>query len=262
MKKKSILWVAACGLLLLAGRGQAADWGDLTATFVYEGAVPSPAKISINKDPEFCGKFGLVDESLVVNPKNKGLANVIVFMSLARTDPKPPIHESYVAAKKEKVVVDNDMCRFKPHVALVQAGQTVTLGNSDTVGHNTKVDSFANPPINYTIPAGAKLDQQFSLDERLPTKVSCSIHPWMNGWLVVKEVPYMGVSDADGKLTIKNVPAGKWTFQVWQEKAGYVDDVTVGGKATKWMRGRVEVTIKAGANDLGTVGLKPDLFKE
>ena len=32
------------------------------------------------KDPEFCGKHQLVDETIVVNKDNKGLANVVVYL--------------------------------------------------------------------------------------------------------------------------------------------------------------------------------------
>ena len=83
----------------------------------------------------------------------------------------------------------------------------------------------------------------------------------MKGYLVVKEHPYVGVSDKDGKLTLKNVPAGKWSFQVWQEALGFVSEVKQDGKATKWEKGRVELTIKAGANDLGEVKIPAGAFK-
>ena len=59
----------------------------------------------------------------------------------------------------------------------------------------------------------------------MPVKVACNIHPWMNAWLVVKDHPYMAVSDDNGKLEIKNLPAGEWSFQIWQEKAGYLREV-------------------------------------
>jgi hypothetical protein len=37
--------------------------------------------------------------------------------------------------------------------------------------------------------------------------------------------------------------------------------VAVNGKADCWKKGNVKFTLKPGANDLGTVSLKPDKFK-
>ena len=157
--------------------------------------------------------------------------------------------------------MDNEHCRFAPHVVLLRTTQTLVVGNTDQVGHNTKVDTVANVPINPIIPAGGELKQQFPKEERLPALVSCSIHPWMSARLVVKESPYMAVSDEDGKFTIENLPVGEWTFQVWHETCGNVQQVTIGGKATKWSRGRVEFEVEEGENDLGEIKIKSSVLK-
>ncbi len=238
------------------------DWGNLTATFLYDGDAPEAADLKITTDVEFCSKHKPVNESLVVNPKNKGIANVVAYMYLSRTAKKPPIHPSHEKTAEAKVKLDNNKCRFEPHVAVLRTTQTLVIGNSDSVGHNCKVDAITNGAINYTIPAGGSMDYQFTLAERLPSKVSCSIHPWMSGWLLIKDNPYMGVSDEDGKLVIKNVPVGTWTFQFWQEKSGYVSELKQDGKSTEWRRGRVEIEVKPGENDLGEIKLAPSLFAD
>lgn len=240
----------------------AADWGSLTGVFKYDGAAPKAAPITATKDPEFCGKHELVDETLVVDAKTKAIQNVIVFLYLKPGEKKPAIHPDLAAAAKNPIRFTNANCRFEPHVVAAMAGQTVVLGNNDPVGHNTKVDTFVNPPINPIIPAKSDLNQVFASEEKLPAKVSCSIHPWMTGWLVVKDHPYVGISGADGKFEIPNLPAGEWTFQVWQEKAGFVDKVKVKGKDPKWSKGRFTIKIQAGkATDLGDVMVDPSVFK-
>jgi hypothetical protein len=96
----------------------------------------------------------------------------------------------------------------------------------------------------------------------LPSKISCSIHPWMSGWMVVRDNPYIGVSNKDGAVEIKNVPAGEFEFQFWQEKAGYIQQVTRGGTAVEWARGRVKIKIEDGkTTDLGDVVIGADKFK-
>ena len=65
---------------------------------------------------------------------------MIVSIFLGPSDPVPPIHEDYKKAAKEPVILDNLKCRFHPHVAVLQVGQPLILKNSDSVGHNTKID--------------------------------------------------------------------------------------------------------------------------
>lgn len=266
MKKSSVVTAvlfAALSGFMSSTAVQAQGWSDLTATFVIDGAAPKPKALVINKDVEVCGKHNLVDESLVVNSANNGIANVVVYLYVApRVGKKPPVHESYKAHEKDSVVLDNHNCRFEPHIAVLRTTQTLVAGNKDPVGHNTNMSLLKNPPQNPLIPGGGSYKFNFTIEESLPMPVSCGIHPWMKGYLVVKEHPYAGVSDKDGKVTIKNVPAGKWTFQFWQEAAGFIAEAKQNGKPVKWERGRVQLDIKAGApTDLGEIKLSPKIFK-
>ena len=259
MKTLRTLILALTAIVLLSSSGMAQGWGNVKFKFTYGGEYAAPPKIAVTRDAAICGKFGLVDESLVVDPESKGIANVIVFYR-DRTPAK--IHPSYNDTLEAPVVVDNIKCRFEPRVTSVWTKRKIDFKNSDPVGHNVKVDTFFNPVINPILPAGAKISQSYSMEERLPTKVSCSIHPWMTGWIVVRNDPYIGVSDKDGNLEIKNLPEGEFEFQIWQEKAGYIQQVTQDGKTVEWARGRVKIKIEDGkTNDFGTIVIGADQFK-
>ena len=229
-------------------------------TFKYDGAPPKAPAITPQKDPEFCGKFDLVDESLLVS-SNGGIQNVIAYLYLGRGKKAPAAHPDLASKAKEKIVFDNNECRFAPRVLFVHTNQPLEVKNTDSVGHNTNVAFFSNQAFNQLIPAGGSFNVTMKSAERLPSKVSCNIHPWMTGWLVVKDNPYMAASDENGELVIENLPVGKWTFQLWQEKAGYVAKAKQNGKSVSWRRGRMEVEIKPGENDLGEIKLAPSLFK-
>jgi hypothetical protein len=244
---------------LTSNHSQAAECGDLKAKFVYLGAPPAAQPVVITKDQEVCGKHKLVDESLVVNKTNGGIQNIIAFIYRRLGDQAPPIHPDYAALKPLRL--DNLNCRFVPHVLPVRTGQKLILGNKDPVAHNTKIDSLSNPPINPLIPAGGELEHSFADTERLPARVSCSIHPWMSAWVVVQDNPYVGVTNKDGVLEIKNVPTGTWTFRFWQEKAGYIRELEQDGTAIEWSKGRLEVTITPAGVDLGTLAVKPSNFE-
>jgi plastocyanin len=249
---KRALILMTVGIFGLASVAQAQQWGDLEGTFLFKGTPPTPAKINPTKDPEFCGKHPLVEEQVVVNKENNGLQNVVVYLADAT---KPKIHPDYEKDAKAEVKLDNENCRFAPHVAAIRTGQTLLLGNKDPIGHNTKADFFANTPFNDLIPAGGSTKKTFAKAEGTPSPISCSIHPWMTAYLLIREDPYFAVSDKDGKIAIKNLPAGEHTFVVWSNK--FITKPTVDGKAVDWARGRVKINIKAGANSLGKVEVTP-----
>ena len=256
--KKRLLLALVVVALLSTNVLSAAEWGDLKFKFVYDGTPPVPAKINVNKDVQFCGQFGLVDEELVVNKENKGIANIVAYM-YTRSGPKPEIHPDYAEKADAKLVLDNNKCRFAPHVVMLTTTQTLVLKNSDTVGHNTNYAGFRNPAFNDLIPPGAQIEKKLTVGgER--AKVQCSIHPWMLAYVVVNDNPYGSVSDKNGELVIKHIPVGTWTFQLWHAGiGGYVADVKQDGKATEWSRGRLEVTIKPGMNDLGEIKYAPEV---
>jgi hypothetical protein len=261
MKKSIVLIVAsiclALGVTASARFASAQEWGDLKGRFVFDGTAPAPEAITVTKDIDFCGKHKLVSEKIVVGPDG-GIRNLLVWLYVGRGGAAPAVHPSYAETAEAKVKLDNKNCRFEPHVALLRTSQTLVVGNSDPIGHNSKFSTFANAPINPIIPANSETEHQFSAPERLPVPVSCSIHPWMNGWVRISDHPYMAVTDKSGNFEIKNLPAGDWTFQFWHEASGYVQDVKVDGKAVNWSKGRLEVPIKPGVNDLGEIRFAPE----
>jgi plastocyanin len=242
------------GLLVIgvASVAGAQQWGDLEGQFLFKGTPPTPAKITPNKDVEVCGKHQLTEEALVVNPENKGIANVFVYLM---DTAKPKIHPDYDKDARASIEIDNQNCRFAPHVQGIRVGQTLLVGNKDPIGHNTKADFFNNTAFNDLIPAGGSIKKTFTKAETTPSAISCSIHPWMNGYLLIREDPYFAMSDKDGKFVIKNLPAGEHTFVVWSNK--FITSPTVNGKAATWARGRGKMNIKAGSNSLGKIEYAP-----
>ncbi len=204
--------------LFTAEFAAAADWGNLTGRFVFDGKAPAPQAISINKDPEVCGKAPpLMDEDLVVD-NSGGLANVVIWVRTKNVQVNP----DFGKASKEKVAIDNKHCSFVPHVVCMTAGQTLEIKNSDPISHNTNLSSLeANAPFNVVIAQNESSDRPLADAEAMPKAVTCNIHPWMKGYLLVAPNPYSAVSDKDGKFRIEKLPAGtELEFQVWHEKPG------------------------------------------
>jgi hypothetical protein len=83
--------------------------------------------------------------------------------------------------------------------------------------------------------------------------IACNYHPWESAYILPREDPYVAITAKDGTFRIPKLPAGKLEFQVWQERTGFLD-------TPQWPKGRFELTIKPGLNDLGTFKLSPKLF--
>ncbi len=239
----------------------ATEWATLRGQIIYDGTPPVPKRVVVNKDIEVCGKYKLVDESLMVNPTNHGLQDVIIRLVLGRRD-TIDVHENYKKDDHGEVLLNNTCCRFEPHVTVMRTTQKLVIHNSDPKGDTVKIDPRKNNPINITLTYGDSYIQEFPNAERMPVRVSCAIHPWELGWLVVSNHPYVAVTDKGGNFEIKNIPAGKRSFMFWQEKAGYVAEVTIQGKQETWRRGTKEFDLKPGDNDLGKIVVKPSLFKD
>ncbi len=238
----------------------AAEWGDLTGRFVYKGKPPARKELDLKGD-EYCGPFKPLDPFLIVD-KDGGIQNVIASLYVNyKLGGKPPTpHPSFNATADAKVVLDNTKCQFEPHVAFIRVSQTVILRNSDNVGHNVNFSAFTNPSFNIVIPAKSQVTRKFSLVERNPANISCNIHPWMTAQIVIRDHPYVAITDEKGKFTIKNLPAGQHTFQ-FRHAAGYIQEVEQAGKAKVWKRGRPQLRIEAGkVTDLGDVVVLPKLF--
>lgn len=209
-------------------------WATLKGRFVLDGKAPTPSLLTINADPNFCGTFGLKDEGLVVSGDG-GIKNVVVWI---RTK-KVPVHPDLQGIPTEPVEVDNKGCRYEPHVVAMRAGQVLKVGNPDSVPHNVKWASKSTSGGAVMIAAGNDASiTSLKKPERQPFPITCAVHPWMEGFVMVQDHPYFAVTGEDGSFEIKNVPAGiPLQIQVWHESLKKFDSLKVNGEAEAWKRG-------------------------
>jgi plastocyanin len=239
------------------------SWGTLTGQVVVSGEVPeSPAENAEGEDKAICLVDGQIplDDNIVAG-ENGELRDVIVMMYLARDEEEPDYHPSYAESKGQAMTIDNVKCRFEPHALFVRTGQPLTLKNSDSVGHNCHITTLNNEH-NITLSPNSSTELVLTESEKVPGNVTCDIHRWMDAVIMVRDNPYVAITDADGKFTIENVPAGNWKFQLWHKKVGYLRDLEVPDKEVG-RRGEFEVEIPAdGTLDLGQLNLPAESFKE
>src|SRR5207302_5522995 len=77
------------------------DWGNVKGQILFDGPPPAVQQLQVNKDQQHCLQSGpLVNENWVVNKDNKGVKNVVVWLTAAN-GAKPKIHPDLVAPPKE-----------------------------------------------------------------------------------------------------------------------------------------------------------------
>jgi hypothetical protein len=235
---------------------RAQAWGEIKGQVVWGPAeLPTKAKANVNKDQEHCLKNGpIFTDEYVVNAKSKGVRWVLVYLVDATKPSEPlPIHPSLAAVPTNPAVIDQPCCAFEPRVQGVREGQKVVVKNLAPVAHNFAITGGPlGPNANPLMPPKTDYTIDSIKARPLPIPYSCSIHPWMKGYIASFKHPYFTVTDEDGKFTIPKAPAGKYRLVLWQESVGYV---LYDPKAST--KGPV-IEIKAGGTtDLGTYKVEP-----
>ncbi|MBI2677392.1 MAG: hypothetical protein HYX28_01275 [Candidatus Koribacter versatilis] len=180
---------------------------------MFTGAAPKPTKIDMSQDPA-CKKSGAenMTETVVVDDKGD-LANVFVYV-------KDGLGDRAFEVPKDKVTLDQQGCRYHPHVLGMMAGQTVEIKNDDDTTHNIHPSPKDNKEWNESQPPkGSPLEKNFARQEVL-IPVKCNQHPWMKMYIGVVKHPYFAVTGKDGKFTIKDLPPGDYTLAAVHEKFG------------------------------------------
>jgi len=192
--------------------------GSIKGTVVLKGTAPEIKKLAVTIDQYVCGKEKTPEE-LVLSPQ-AGIRNAVVWLD------KPPTVAT-AEALPSTVSMDQRECTFTPRVVLVPAGGKVDFLNSDRLLHNLHSTPSANAAFNRTQPKGRTITISFSHPEII--RVTCDLHSWMRGWVVVADHPFYAMTNGAGEFELRGLPPGRYTLKAWQERLGTISrDVAVG----------------------------------
>ena len=212
--------------LVVSGSALAAT---ISGTVKYDGKVPTLKPLAMDADPVCASKHKdpVPNEMLSLGSGNT-MGNILVHVTgglpAGKTFPPP----------KDPVVMDQNGCLYKPHVFVIQTGQTFKVLNSDGILHNVHALPNVNGQFNMAMPPTRKeAEHVFDKPEDV-FKIKCDVHPWMTAYTAVVSNPFYSVTKEDGKFTISNLPAGTYEIEAWHEKLGKkTEKVTVGEDDTK-----------------------------
>jgi len=190
--------------------------GTITGTVKFDGDMPVMKKLEITKDVNVCGKTDKFNESLVVGEGN-ALKNTIVY--LLDISEGANFATTGADGKKKQYGVDQNGCRFEPHVQVVPVGERLTMINSDGIMHNIHI--FSKKGYNKAqTKARKRLRVPAAKKTEGPISIKCDVHGWMAGWIAYFNHPYYSITSEKGEFKIENVPAGTYKLGYWHEACG------------------------------------------
>jgi len=222
-------------------------WGTLTGQVLFEGKLPIA---------------DLDNESLVIDPISKGIANVIIYLphrpasvhpDLIRPQ-KPNENDSKTgdeADDSNEIRFEIKNNRFVPHICLVQTGVNIRLVSHDQVTHAVQTYPTHNSNLMQMIPAGKTDGFQLPLQlkpEKVPFKVIDPTDASMSAYWVVLDHPYAAVTDKDGKFQIPQLPVGDHRFMIWHERCGY-------------LKKNYQIEVEKGLNEVAPIAIEPSSFR-
>lgn len=205
-------WLPA--LLLMTASASAQP---VTGTISTTAKGAAPVRVTI--DQKVCGNE-LPDEAVVVDAQGH-LANAVVFLTGVKA----------AGGTNAEVVVTNEKCRFVPRVQLARPNASVRNTSKDPMLHTTQAQ-FENGTRIFSVALPVPgLNVTKALGGAGTVRLSCNMHPWMRGWIIVTSEA-AAVSAADGRFSIANVPPGTYQARVWHEslKAAPQKITVVAGK--------------------------------
>jgi len=205
-------------------------WGTVKGRLIWDANVPVPerkpiAAVAANNDKAHClSKGPILDETVVVHAKNKGLRwALVVLLDGANPNMPPPIHPDLKEIKNKEVVIDQPCCMFVPHVLAMRQGQTLVAKNSAPIAHNFKWTGNVLKGVggNVLMPPNAVHRIPGLAAERLPMSIDCNIHSWMHARVGIYNHPYFAVTNENGAFELVKAPAGNFRLWVYHESKGY-----------------------------------------
>lgn len=186
--------------------------GKIEGVIKFAGTPPIRPAIDMTMDPAcaLAGSGKDLSESAIVT--HGMLENTFVYVKRGV--------ENYAIAIPPPAVLDQNGCRYIPHVIGLMTGQTLRILNSDNAQHNIYADAKNNPRTNDSQgPGAAPLERTFPNPELL-LPITCNQHPWMKMYLDVVSNSFFAVSDKDGRFSISGLPPGTYEIEAVHERFG------------------------------------------
>lgn len=142
---------------------------------------------------------------VLTDQKGRPVEDAVVTINAPGAPPSPGTFE----------ITQKDMV-FVPHVLVVPVGSTVRFGNIDPVRHH--VYSFS-PARKFELKLfGKGQTRPVRFEKPGIVAIGCNIHDSMQAFVVVVRTRFAGKSAANGRVRLRNVPAGTREVEIWHPR--------------------------------------------
>ena len=193
--------------------------GNISGMVMVDGELPAPEELMMNSDPNCAMATNTMSGAYVGSDGHLG--NVFVYVREGLGDQTFPVSSDVVNLNQEG-------CRYTPHVMGIQVGQTLNIINSDATLHNIHATPAMNDEFNMGQPIqGMQFERTFDAAEVM-VPFRCDVHSWMNAYIGVLEHPFFAVTAEDGMFDLSTLPPGDYVIEAWHEELGtQTQNVTV-----------------------------------
>jgi plastocyanin len=141
-------------------------------------------------------------------------SNVVVWLTPIGAGPGSPPAATPAHSAPQIAQIDKS---FDPHVLVVHVGTAVQFPNRDPFLHNV-FSLFDGRRFDLGFyEAGSSKTVRF--DRVGVSFLFCNIHPEMSAAVVAVDTPYYGLSNRAGRVSIPDVPDGRYQLNVWYERS-------------------------------------------
>ena len=129
------------------------------------------------------------------------------------------------APAPEPVLIVQREIRFEPYVTAVPLGTTVRFVNRDRFDHHVR--SVPGGPLGSIAPAksfefrlaaargGRETSADVVIDAPGATGIGCHLHGSMRAHIYASPTPWVAVTDASGRASLRGVPDGAANLRLW-----------------------------------------------
>ncbi|HSG35681.1 MAG TPA: methylamine utilization protein [Sphingomonadaceae bacterium] len=119
-------------------------------------------------------------------------------------------------ATARRFVINQKDEQFAPQVLVIPVGSTIEFGNLDPFRHH--VYSFS-PARKFELKLfGEGETRPVKFDKVGLVAIGCNIHDQMQGFIQVVDTPHAAKSGANGRIVLRNVPAGNFQLRVYHPR--------------------------------------------
>lgn len=178
----------------------------LCASALFGQTTPPPVTLKVEiASPK-------VGENRASTKDDADMSNVVVWFTRIGVGATPPI--PHVGPMPQIAQAHRD---FDPHLLVIQVGTEVQFPNKDPVLHNVfSLFDGKRFDLGY-YEAGSSKTVHF--DRPGVSFLFCNIHPEMSAVVVAVDTPYFGISDREGRVSVRNMPEGRYQLNVWYQRS-------------------------------------------